>query len=106
MTWALARLLATRDLVQVQGGGVGFVALGRCGEANCRELGEMEAAGRPYGQGGCVLAVHMDCQHALPPLDLALLQVLLSAVVCGTVGRLAITTVPLHYCSALECKIL
>ena len=43
---------------------------------------EMEVAGRPYCQGGCVLAVHMDSQHALPPLDLALLQVLSSVVVC------------------------
>ena len=70
------------------------------------QLGETEVAGRPYGQGGCVLAVHMDSQHALPPLDLALLQVLLSAVVCVIVVPVAIITVPLHYSSALKCKIL
>ena len=44
----------------------------------------MEVAGRPYSQGRGVLAVHMDGEHALPPLDLALLQVLSSAVVCST----------------------
>ena len=55
---------------------------------------EMEVAGRLYCQGGCVLAVHMDSQHALPPLDLALLQVLSSVGVCYTVVLLAIITVP------------
>jgi hypothetical protein len=59
-------------------------------------LGEMEVAGRPYCQGGCVLAVHMDRQNALPPLYLALLQVLSSAVVFGTVVLFVITTVPLQ----------
>ena len=63
-------------------------------------------AGRPYGQGGCVLAVCMDRQHALPPLDLALFQVLSSVGVCYTVVLLAITTVPLHYSSAPKCIIL
>ena len=71
-------------------------------EPTDESLGEMEVAGRPYSQGRGVMAVHMDGEHALPPLDLALLQVMSSVAVCYTAAPLSAPVIwgpaapPLH----------